>query len=88
MKPNALTDYVAIRKALIARRIALGLSVAELADRLSVTPNTVYRREGGTMIPRADDLAGWYRALGMVVTVAPVEPEVTCRVTSQEDTPS
>ncbi|MBT2508085.1 helix-turn-helix transcriptional regulator [Streptomyces sp. ISL-98] len=34
-----------------ARRIALGLSVEELADELQISPSTVYRWESGATCP-------------------------------------
>ncbi|MBT2401066.1 helix-turn-helix transcriptional regulator [Streptomyces sp. ISL-100] len=34
-----------------ARRIALGLSVEELADELQVSPSTIYRWESGATCP-------------------------------------
>lgn len=51
-----------------ARRRALGLSRAELAERLGTTRMTVWRVENGRQQVRADDLKPWARALKLKVT--------------------
>lgn len=63
-----------IRLYLAQRRQAAGLTQADLARRLHVTPGAVSFWESGTRTPPADRLADWAAALGIRLTLQ----ELTC----------
>lgn len=45
-----------MRRYMRARRVELGLTVEEVADRISVSPESVYRWERGLVDPAAQNL--------------------------------
>jgi transcriptional regulator with XRE-family HTH domain len=75
MKDNPLTDWAAIRLALVARRKTLGLSQQAVADHCRVSRITINRRETGESTPNAFELAVWCRVLGLRLETSLLHPE-------------
>lgn len=59
-----IDDVQALGSTLLALRRNLGLSQADLAQRVKVTTTTVYRHESGRKAPDTDELTRYLRALG------------------------
>src|SRR5258708_2837988 len=69
-RPNTLLIDPLIAQ-LIARRVELGLSRADLGRRLGVGGNAIYNLESGRTSPLLYTLRRWAQALDWVVYVAP-----------------
>ncbi|MBI2316832.1 MAG: helix-turn-helix transcriptional regulator, partial [Betaproteobacteria bacterium] len=61
----------ALRQALIAARLAAGLTQAELAARVGTTQSAIARLEGGAITPTVDTLGRLADVLGLRFEIAP-----------------
>lgn len=59
------------RRALVATRLASGLTQAELADQLGTTQSAVARLEQGLSLPRVDTLCRLASVLGVDFEITP-----------------
>lgn len=70
---EALRTQYEFRRALIAARLAAGLTQAQLAQRLGTTQSAIARLESGTITPTVDTLCRLADVLGMQFQIAPQE---------------
>jgi transcriptional regulator with XRE-family HTH domain len=68
---EALRPQYEFRRALIAARLAAGLTQAELAQMLGTTQSAIARLESGTITPTVDTLCRLADVLGMQFEIAP-----------------
>ncbi len=69
MRDEDTADFSEVRRRLIERRHALGLSQAALAERLGTTQSAVSDLERGTGAPMAVTVRRWAAALGFRLSV-------------------
>jgi transcriptional regulator with XRE-family HTH domain len=73
----ALRPQYEFRRALIAARLAAGLTQAELAIQLGTTQSAIARLESGSIIPTVETLCRLADVLGMQFEIAPQAGFVT-----------